>query len=121
MPIRKACCAPVLTGRLDSADAGELAGAFRALGDPGRLRLLSFLAAQPGGEACVCHLTEPLGLSQPTVSHHLKVLADAGLLERERRGTWMYYRLRLERLNELCETLTPPKKLTSAMQRRAAR
>ena len=108
MPIRKACCAPVLTGRLDSDAAGELAGAFRALGDPGRLRLLSFLAAQPGGEACVCHLTGPLGLSQPTVSHHLKVLTDAGLLERERRGTWMYYRLRLDRLGELCETLAPP-------------
>ena len=102
------------------AQADELSGVFRALGDPGRLRLLSFLAAQPGGEACVCNLTGPLGLLQPTVSHHLKVLTDAGLLERERRATWIYYRLRLERLDELCQALMPPKKLASSMQRRAA-
>ena len=114
------CCAPVLDGRLAPEDAEELAGIFRALGDPGRLRLLSFLAAQPGGEACVCNLTEPLGLSQPTVSHHLKVLTEANLLERERRGTWMYYRLRLERLEELCGTLAPSKRLTKSMGRRAA-
>ena len=93
MPIRKStsCCAPVLAGRLETKQAEELAETFRALGDPGRLRLLSFLAAQPGGEACVCNLTEPLGLSQPTVSHHLKVLTDAGLLGREQRGRWVYY------------------------------
>jgi ArsR family transcriptional regulator len=122
MPIRKsACCPVVLNGRLAPAQAEELAGIFRALGDPGRLRLLGFLAEQPGGEACVCHLTGPLGLSQPTVSHHLKVLTDANLLERERRGTWMYYRLRLERLEELCGALVPPRKLATAMQRRAAR
>lgn len=124
MPIRKSasasCCAPVLTGRLAAGDADELAAIFRALGDPGRLRLLSYLAAQPGGEACVCNLTEPLGLSQPTVSHHLRVLTEAHLLERERRGTWIYYRLRLERLGELCEALMPPKRLASAMRRRAA-
>jgi ArsR family transcriptional regulator len=118
---RSTCCAPVLTGRLEASAAGELAAVFRALGDPGRLRLLSFLAAQPGGEACVCNLTAPLGLSQPTVSHHLKVLTDAGLLERERRATWIYYRLRLERLEQLCAALVPPKRLTSAMERRAAR
>jgi ArsR family transcriptional regulator len=123
MPIRKssaACCAPVLAGRLETKQADELAGIFRALGDPGRLRLLSFLAAQPDGEACVCNLTEPLGLSQPTVSHHLKVLTEAGLLERERRATWIFYRLRLERLGELCAALMPPKRLASSMQRRAA-
>lgn len=115
-----ACCASVLTGRLGPRPAEELAEIFRALGDPGRLRLLSFLAAQPGGEACVCNLTQPLGLSQPTVSHHLKVLTEAGLLERERRATWIYYRLRLERLGELCAALMPPRKLASSMQRRAA-
>ena len=123
MPIRKsptACCSPVLKGRLEPRGAEELAGLFRALGDPGRLRLLSFLASQPGGEACVCNLTEPLGLTQPTVSHHVKVLCDAGLLERERRGTWMYYRLRLERLEEMCGALAPPKRLTAALQRRVA-
>ena len=122
MPMRKPstpCCAPVLTGRLQTAQADEMATIFRALGDPGRLRLLSFLASQPGGEACVCNLTEPLGLSQPTVSHHLKVLTEAHLLERERRGTWIYYRLRLERLAELCDALLPPKRLANAMQRRA--
>jgi ArsR family transcriptional regulator len=122
MPIRKSsasCCAPVLAGRLEIKQADELAGIFRALGDPGRLRLLSFLAAQPDGEACVCNLTEPLGLSQPTVSHHLKVLTEAGLLERERRATWIYYRLRLERLGELCAALMPPRRLASSMQRRA--
>jgi ArsR family transcriptional regulator len=124
MPMKKTpstCCAPVLRGRLGAEEAGELATLFKALGDPSRLRLLSFLAAQPGGEACVCNLTEPLGLSQPTVSHHLKVLTDAGLLERERRATWIYYRLRLERLQQLCSALVPPKRLASAMERRAAR
>jgi ArsR family transcriptional regulator len=115
-----ACCAPVLTGQLAAREAADLAALFRALADPGRLRLLSFLAAQPGGEACVCNLTEPLGLSQPTVSHHLKVLTEAGLLERERRATWIYYRLRLERLEQLCGALVPPKRLARAMQRRAA-
>jgi ArsR family transcriptional regulator len=121
MTMRKSvpCCAPVLDGRLAPKDADELAVIFRALGDPGRLRLLSFLASQPDGEACVCNLTEPLGLSQPTVSHHLKVLTDAHLLERERRGTWMYYRLRLERLESLCGTLVPSKRLTRSMRRRA--
>ena len=124
MPMPKTstpCCPPVLAGRLEGKQADELAGIFRALGDPGRLRLLSFLAAQPGGEACVCNLTGPLGLSQPTVSHHLKVLTEAHLLERERRGTWMYYRLRLDRLAALCDALMPPKRLASAMQRRAER
>jgi ArsR family transcriptional regulator len=121
MRTRSSCCAPVLTGRLEQSEATEMAAVFRALGDPGRLRLLSFLAAQPGGEACVCNLTEPLGLSQPTVSHHLKVLTDAGLLERERRATWIYYRLRLERLQQLCAALVPPKRLTTTMERRAAR
>jgi ArsR family transcriptional regulator, arsenate/arsenite/antimonite-responsive transcriptional repressor len=124
MPIEKrsrSCCAPVLTGRLDQPEAAELAATFRALGDPGRLRLLSFLAAQPGGEACVCNLTGPLRLSQPTVSHHLKVLTDAGLLERERRATWIYYRLRLDRLQALCAALVPPKRLSAAMERRAER
>ena len=126
MPIRKKaaaasdCCPPVLQGSLAPDQADELAGIFRALGDPGRLRLLSYLAAQAGGEACVCNLTQPLGLSQPTVSHHLKVLTDAQLLERERRGTWMYYRLRLGRLEELCGSLMPPWKLATAMRRSAA-
>src|SRR5262249_29245698 len=89
MKLKRRGCAPVLRGRLGKDDAEELAGAFKAIADPGRLRLLSYIAAQPGAEACVCHLIQPLGLAQPTVSHHLKVLTEAGLLGRERRGTWM--------------------------------
>jgi ArsR family transcriptional regulator, arsenate/arsenite/antimonite-responsive transcriptional repressor len=86
-------CAPLLSGSpLDEADAARLAAALRVLADPARLRILSLIGAQPDHEACVCHLTDALGLSQPTVSHHLKVLYDAGLLQRERRGTWVYYR-----------------------------
>lgn len=103
------CCAPVLRGRLGKADAEELATAFKAIADPARLRLLNFIADQPSAETCVCYLTEPLGLSQPTVSHHLKVLYDAGLLARERRGTWVYYRIVPERLSELCGALALPK------------
>jgi ArsR family transcriptional regulator len=86
---------------LGKADAEELATAFKALADPTRLRLLSFIATQPDGEACVCHLTNPVGLSQPTVSHHLRLLYDAGLLAREKRGTWVYYRVVPERLETL--------------------
>ncbi len=111
----------VLEDRIGRRRAEESARIFRALGDSGRLRLLSFLSGQPGGEACVCNLTRPLGLSQPTVSHHLRVLTEAGLLERERRGTWMYYRLRLERLAELRAALAPPPRLTLALRRRSAR
>ena len=114
------CCPPLSEAPLAADDAEDVAAALRVLADPARLRLLSIIQAQPGGEACVCHLTEPLGLSQPTVSHHLKVLTEAGLLERERRATWIYYRLRLERLAELCAALMPPRKLASSMQRRAA-
>jgi ArsR family transcriptional regulator len=102
------CCAAVLRTRLRQDDAEALASAFKAIADPGRLRLLSFLAGKPGGEACVCHLVEPLGLAQPTVSHHLKVLTEAGLLERERRGTWMFYRLVPERVEALRQALALP-------------
>ena len=75
------------------------------LAEPARLRLLSLIQAQPDAEACVCHLTEPLGLSQPTVSHHLKVLLEAGLVEREKRGTWAYFRVLPEPLAALRELL----------------
>jgi ArsR family transcriptional regulator len=102
------CCPPVLRGRLGRADAEELAAVFRAVADPARLRLLSLIAAQPGAEACVCHLLKPLGLSQPTVSHHLRVLHDAGLLTRERRGTWVYYRIEPARIAALRDALVPP-------------
>ena len=96
-----ASCSPLLAGPLPAAEAQRLAAALRVLADPARLRLLSLIQAQPSGEACVCNLTEPLGLSQPTVSHHLKVLLDAGLVEREQRGSWAYFRVLPERLETL--------------------
>ena len=83
-------CPPLLQAPMEADDAEQLAGALKAIADPARLRLLSLIQAQPGREACVCHLTEPLGLTQPTVSHHLKVLLQAGLVEREQRGSWAY-------------------------------
>ena len=100
-----ACCPTATPGRMTRATAEQLADAFRVLADPARVRLLGLIGSQPDGEACVCHLTRPLGLSQPTVSHHLKVLFEAGLLEREPRGTWVYYRLRREPLAVLQEML----------------
>jgi ArsR family transcriptional regulator, arsenate/arsenite/antimonite-responsive transcriptional repressor len=99
-------CPPLLAGPLPAKDAEELARALKVLADPARLRLLSLIQSQPDGEACVCHLTEPLGLSQPTVSHHLKVLRDAGLLEREQRGSWAYFRVVPDQLQALRELLT---------------
>jgi ArsR family transcriptional regulator len=88
-----ACCAPLTRESLDADGALALSRSLKALADPARLRLLSMVAAHDPAEACVCDLTEPLGLSQPTVSHHLKVLVDAGYLQRSKRGTWAYYRL----------------------------
>ncbi|BDZ51454.1 putative transcriptional regulator, ArsR family protein [Frondihabitans sucicola] len=88
-----ACCAPLTREPLGAADAEALAKTLKALADPARLRLISMVAAHDGHEACVCDLIEPLGLSQPTVSHHLKILVDAGLLSRDKRGVWAYYAL----------------------------
>ena len=102
------CCPPVLRDPLDEREAESLAGALRVLADPARLRLVSLIAAQPDAEACVCNLTEPLGLSQPTVSHHLKVLHEAGILAREQRGRWAYYRLMPEPLRLLSDALSVP-------------
>jgi ArsR family transcriptional regulator len=82
-------------------DAATLAGTLRVMADPARLRLVSIIAAQPGAEACVCNLTEPLGLGQPTVSHHLKLLHEAGILDREQRGRWVYYSLRAGALDRV--------------------
>jgi ArsR family transcriptional regulator, arsenate/arsenite/antimonite-responsive transcriptional repressor len=110
------CCAPVLRARLRRDDAEALATAFKAIADPGRLRLLSFIASQPGAEACVCHLVGPLGLAQPTVSHHLKVLTEAGLLDRERRGTWMFYKLVPERVEALRQALALPAALPAGKE-----
>jgi ArsR family transcriptional regulator len=98
-------CPPLLQEALSEDEAERLAAALKVVADPARLRLLSLIQAQPDGEACTCHLTDPLGLSQPTVSHHLKVLHDAGLLEREKRGSWVYYRVVPEGLALLSEVL----------------
>ena len=101
-----ASCPPLLQEALLPKDAKRLAQALKAIADPARLRLLSLIQAQPGHEACVCHLTEPLGLSQPTVSHHLKVLLQAGLVERDQRGSWAFFRVREEPLAALRELLS---------------
>jgi ArsR family transcriptional regulator len=103
----EACCPSVLVDALDEAEAIELARGFAALADPVRLRLLSMLAAAATGETCVCDLVEPVGKSQPTVSHHLKVLADAGLITGEKRGRWVWYAIVPERLETLRSTLRP--------------
>ena len=101
------CCPSVLTAPLDQGQAVELAVGFSALADPARLRVLSILAVAPAGEVCGCDLVEPLGKSQPTVSHHLKVLAEAGLVQGDRRGKWVWYRLVPERLAALQGALGP--------------
>ena len=87
------CCSPLTGGALDEDAAERLARVFRALGDRHRVRLLSLIAASEGGEACICDLTAPVGLAQPTVSHHMKLLVDAGLVTRDQRGKWAYYRI----------------------------
>lgn len=102
-----ACGSPVTAGVLDVEAAGRFARMFKALGDPTRVRLLSMIAAQPDREACVCDLTDPVGLSQPTVSHHMKQLADAGLVTREQRGKWAYFAIVPETLALLSDALNP--------------
>lgn len=99
------CCTPLTTDGLDEAAAAELAELFKALADPARVRLLSLIANAPGAEACVCDLIAPLERSQPTVSHHLALLVEAGLLTREKRGRWAWYQLVPERLEQLRSTL----------------
>ncbi|MET0789411.1 MAG: metalloregulator ArsR/SmtB family transcription factor [Cellulomonas sp.] len=86
-----ACCTPRTRDAISEQAAADLSQVLKALADPTRLRLLSLIAAHDGSEACVCDLTDPVGLSQPTVSHHLKVLVDAGLITRDKRGVWAYY------------------------------
>jgi ArsR family transcriptional regulator, arsenate/arsenite/antimonite-responsive transcriptional repressor len=97
-PVRDLCCAPVTGGRLDEAAAEELAAVLKALADPVRLRLISIVASAPSGEVCACDLPELLGRAQPTISHHLSALVRAGLLDREQRGKWAWFRLRPETL-----------------------
>ncbi len=100
------CCPTILDAPLSEKEAASLAKSFGALSDPARLRLLSLIAAQPDGEVCACELVGPLGKSQPTVSHHLKVLREAGLIEGEKRGTWVWYRVVRSALADLERALT---------------
>ncbi len=102
------CCEPVLTSALSEREAEDLAAAFKVLADPVRLRLLSMVAATSEGEVCACDLTAPLDRAQPTVSHHLSVLTRAGLLQREQRGRWAWYRAVPARLALLRDALSPP-------------
>src|SRR5271169_313636 len=100
------CCIPLLREPLSAGQAADLAHTLKALADPSRLRLVSMVAAHEGGEACVCDLTEPLGLTQPTISHHLKILVNAGIFTRDKRGVWAYYALVPEALNALAAVLS---------------
>lgn len=102
-----ACCSTVTGGVLSASEAEGLARMFKALGDPTRVRLLSLIAAQPEREACICDLVDPVGLSQPTVSHHMKQLVDTGLVVREQRGRWAFYRIVEETLASLSASLRP--------------
>lgn len=103
----RACCAPVTGGALELEQAERLARAFKALSDPTRVRLLSLIAASDVGAACICDLTAPVGLSQPTVSHHMKQLVDAGLVTREQRGRWAFYAIAPDALAALGAALAP--------------
>ncbi|CCH78527.1 Transcriptional regulator, ArsR family [Nostocoides japonicum T1-X7] len=100
------CCSPVAGGALDVGQAQQLARMFKALGDPTRVRLVSLIAASGTGGACICDLTGPVGLSQPTVSHHMRLLVEAGLVTREQRGKWAYYAIVPDTLAALGRALT---------------
>jgi ArsR family transcriptional regulator len=100
------CCPPIAQHRIPAEAAAVLAPAFKALGDPVRLQLMSMIASAPGGEICVCDLTPAFELSGPTISHHLKSLREAGLVDADRRGTWVYYRARPGIMRQLAALLT---------------
>jgi len=108
LPGATACCAPLSGAALSSEQADQIAPLLKALADPVRLRLMSLVASHPGGEACVCDLTGAFDLSQPTISHHLKVLHDCGLLDREKRGVWVYYRAQTQALANLGTLIGSP-------------
>jgi ArsR family transcriptional regulator, arsenate/arsenite/antimonite-responsive transcriptional repressor len=106
LPLAEACCDPLVRQPITASQAAGLARLLKALADPTRLRLVSMVAAHEAGEACVCDLTEPLGLTQPTISHHLKILVDAGIFTREKRGVWAYYALVPSALEALATVLS---------------
>lgn len=116
-PDRATCCGSVTGGALTESQAAELAAALKTLADPIRVRLVSIIANSPTGEVCACDLPESLDRSQPTVSHHLSLLVGAGVLEREQRGKWAWFRLRRERLTELAALLTPPQSTSRTASR----
>ena len=107
MGVMEMCCTPLHEGAIDEEKAEGMAAVLGALGDPIRLRIVSLLLAAPEGSLCGCDLEEPLGISQPTVSHHMKVLREAGLIEGERRGRWVHYSVVPHRLEEVAEALVP--------------
>ena len=100
-----ACCSPLTREPMTAQQAEQVAPMLKALADPVRLRLMSLIASHEGGEACVCDLNDAFDLSQPTISHHLKLLHEAGLLDREKRGVWVYYRLNTSALGDLAALL----------------
>jgi ArsR family transcriptional regulator, arsenate/arsenite/antimonite-responsive transcriptional repressor len=106
--VPEACAIPLVRDPIDESAAARLAQVFKALADPVRLRLVSLIGAHQGGEVCVCELTTAFDLTQPTISHHLKVLREAGIIDSERRGTWVYYWLVPAALGRLAELLSPP-------------
>ena len=108
------CCAPLASEPLTADQAVDLARVFKAMGDPVRLRLLSLIASHEGGEACVCDLTDVFDVTGPTISHHLKVLREAGLITGERRGTWVYYRIRPDALESASQVLMPDRRRTTS-------
>ncbi len=105
LPVAEACCTPLLREPISASQAADLARLLKALADPTRLQLVSMVAAHEGGEACVCELTEPFGLTQPTISHHLSILVNAGIFTRDKRGVWAYYTLVPSALDALSAVL----------------
>ena len=105
LPLAGECCAPLLLEPISAEHAAGLARTLKALADPVRLQMVSMVAAHEGGEACVCELTELLGLTQPTISHHLKILVDAGIFTRDKRGVWAYYAIVPQALDALAALL----------------
>jgi ArsR family transcriptional regulator len=112
--VPEACAIPLVREPIDHSAAAGLARAFRALADPVRLRLVSLIGAHQGGEACVCELTDAFELTQPTISHHLKILRDAGIIGSQRRGTWVYYRLEPAALERMGALLSAPQESLTA-------
>ena len=108
------CCAPLATEPLSPGGADELAPLFKAVADPMRLRLLSLIACHEGGETCVCDLLEAFEVTAPSVSYHLKILREAGLISSERRGTWVYYRVNPEVMERMSAVLAAPRLLQAA-------